>query len=495
MRRNDRPRRLLLLGFDGGDIEVIRSRADRLPAFRRALQEGRLFELEAPHALSGAVWPSFYNGGHPGTHGVYQHFIWDAQRMALRIIGPDWVPYRPFWKDLEEDGRRVVVLDVPYSFPTSLEHGVEITDWGTHGQTHPLGCSNPDVKERLRRFGDSPIGRETPVSKTPAQLDATRSRLKEAAAKKSALIRTLMAELEWDVFVTVMAETHRAGHLFFSDDDEPQASAPAGQPTALLDVYGAVDRAVAEILEAAGPETSVVLFSVHGMMRNPAQEHVLAPMMERLNARFLKEHYGEAATTPTSGGIVRNLRKHVPDRLQHALGALAPDAVRRWVVNSEVTGGLDWQRTPGFALRTDICSELRLNLVGREAQGMLEPGSALHERYVADLREAFSQLRDADTGARLVEEVVDVHRIFPGPRAHALPDFVIVWRDQPQARRVETPMLGRLAIERAGVRGGDHNERGFALLLGEAPRELPALRRIEDIAGFVRALMREPAFA
>ena len=48
----------------------------------------------------------------------------------------------------------------------------------------------------------------------------------------------------------------------------------------------------------------------------------------------------------------------------------------------EIVGGVDWSQTPGFSLRTDIRAELRLNLVGREPRGMLEPDSKLKEAYV-----------------------------------------------------------------------------------------------------------------
>jgi hypothetical protein len=69
--------------------------------------------LEAPKALSGSVWPTFYNGAEPGVHGIYQHLVWDAQGMGIRRIGADWCYYRPFRQDIEEAGHQVIVLDVP----------------------------------------------------------------------------------------------------------------------------------------------------------------------------------------------------------------------------------------------------------------------------------------------------------------------------------------------------------------------------------------------
>lgn len=487
---NKASQRLLMLGLDGADLHFIRSHADALPTLAKALDTGVLFEPAAPEALSGSVSPTFYSGNHPGMHGMYQHLVWDPDRMGLRRIGDDWCPYEPFWKDLEERGHHVVVMDVPYSFGTALQKGVEITDWGTHGQTYPFRCNRPEIGARIRRFGRSPIGRETPIEKTPRQLAAIRRRLVKGAEKKADLIGQLMAALEWDLFIAVFGETHRGGHLFFDESDGGHDKA---EPSPMLAVYQAVDRALAALVKQTDSNTTVMIFSVHGMMRNPAQEHVVAPMMKRLNAAFLRDHCNHETTRPPSGnGLVGAARQLVPARLQHAVGSAAPDRIRQWVVEQEVIGGFDWSVTPGFSLRTDIRTELRLNLIGREAKGFLERGSEMHHRYVDFLRTAFINLTDADSGVRLVEEMVDIHAQFPGPLVDRLPDYAITWRTAPAARRVHAPGLGHLDVSRPGVRGGDHTDTGFALLLNcrqDGPSHLPPLDSITDFAGFVSALL------
>lgn len=483
-----------MLGLDGADLAYIRAHAEALPTLGRALSRGALYEPAAPAALSGSVWPTFYSGKHPGMHGMYQHLVWDSARMGLRRIGPDWCLYEPFWKDLEDRGHRVVVMDVPYSFGTALQHGVEITDWGTHGQTHPFRCNRPDIEARIRQFGRSPIGRETPIEKTPKQLAAICKDLKSSAEKKADLVRDLMNELEWDLFITVFAETHRGGHLFFDEADwaDGQISDDA---TPMLQVYQAVDRALSDILNDADQNTAVMIFSVHGMMLNPAQEHVVAPMMDRLNAVFLRDHCGHDGARPqSSGGLVGALRRMVPAHMQYAVGAAAPDRVRQWVVEREVIGGLNWSATPGLALRTDIRTELRLNLIGREAHGFLEPGSQLHHQYVEFLRAAFVNLKDADSGAALVDDMVDIQASFPGPRVDRLPDYAITWRAEPAAQRVHAPVLGTLNVKGAGVRGGDHTDFGFALLMNNRTgSQLPPLDNIADFAGFVGSLLHDTA--
>jgi predicted AlkP superfamily phosphohydrolase/phosphomutase len=471
---------VLAIGLDACDLSFIQSRKGRLPLLAK-LTEAKFFcEPAAPKALTGSVWPSFYTSSHPGRHGIYQHIVWDPQRMGLRLIGPDWCAFRPFWADLEDRGRNVIVLDVPYTFPVFLKRGVEISDWGTHGQTRSLAANRREVHTFLRAFGPSPIGRETPVKKTRTQLDTVHRKLLESVDGKRDLMLALMKRFEWDVFITTFGELHRGGHTFYEEADTLDGLTE----TPLLEIYRKIDQALSRILESLDLErTTVVFFSVHGMMRDYGQNHLVKPLMDRLNRVFLRRYLGREVRAQSPGGLVGWLRSVVPANLQYTIGEAAPDRVRHWVVEREIIGGVDWSQTPGFSLRTDVRAELRLNLVGRESRGMLEPDSEVSDAYVGSLRRALLELRDYDTGDLLVDEVVPIQTLFPGERSHALPDFSITWRPAPFARRVVSPEIGALEAASLGARGGDHTDVGF-VSASFSPRiqsRLNALPPVENI--------------
>jgi predicted AlkP superfamily phosphohydrolase/phosphomutase len=52
-------------------------------------------------------------------HGVYDFLQWRADRMALVRPSPDWLPLRPFWRDVSDAGRRVIAVDLPMTFAPS----------------------------------------------------------------------------------------------------------------------------------------------------------------------------------------------------------------------------------------------------------------------------------------------------------------------------------------------------------------------------------------
>jgi predicted AlkP superfamily phosphohydrolase/phosphomutase len=484
--------KLLAIGLDAGDFSFIRSRRAQLPLLAKLAETGFFCEPAAPKALTGSVWPTFYTGSHPGHHGIYQPIVWDAESMGLRLIGPDWCAFRPFWADLEDRGRNVIVLDVPYTFPVFLKRGVEISDWGTHGQTRPAATNRPDVRAFLRKFGASPIGRETPVRKNRTQLAAIHRQLLESVDRKRDLIALLMEQFDWDVFITTFAEVHRGGHTLYDEGDMIDSSAD----TPLLDIYRRVDNALHCILESLHPErTTVVFFSVHGMMRDHGQNHLVKPVMDRLNQEFLKRHLGREVRLQRTGGLIAWLRQTVPASLQYAIGEAAPDSVRRWVVEREIIGGVDWSQTPGFSLRTDIRAELRLNLFGRESRGILEPDSKLMDAYVDSLCRTLLELRDCDTGNLLVDEVIPIQTLFPGERSHALPDFCITWRPAPLACRVWSAEIGEVEARPSGARGGDHTDLGFvSVSLSKRTKArldsnaFPPVRNIWDLGSLIKRL-------
>jgi predicted AlkP superfamily phosphohydrolase/phosphomutase len=129
-----------------------------------------------------------------------------------------------------------------------------------------------------------------------------------------------------------------------------------------------------------------------------------------------------------------------------------------------MTAGHDWTRTPALAVLASVSGYLRFNLRGREAAGILEPGSETYGRYLRWLRECFESLRIIETGEPLVKEIVLTSDAFPGERQTYLPDAVISWNGFP-ASRVHSELLGTIEARPQRGRSGDHHPDGFAIVV------------------------------
>jgi predicted AlkP superfamily phosphohydrolase/phosphomutase len=480
---------IIMIGVDAASIDLIRANLHRLPNFRRLLESGDYQPLKSWGTLaSGSVWPSFATSTTPGEHGIYHHIQWDPGAMRLRRVTPDWLGYRPFWMDLAAANRKVCVVDVPMTFPTLGGNALEIVSWASHDQLVPFSCNRPDVEIELRRrFGGNPMGREIPVSKSPATLQAVRDRLIACARLKGELIQWLLELDAWHLFIAVFGETHRGGHLLWSPDGDPSRNRPSAD---LLEVYAAVDASLGSICETIGwSNTTFILFAVHGMARDRSRSAVVPFVMDRVNEDHAKTFSPNAV--PRQRSVMRLLRRAVPAPLQHAIGQLVPVGIRDWVVQRAVAGGHDWSRTPALSLLADLSGYVRLNVKEREAKGVLVPKSTEEQRYISRLETYLRELVDAATAEPIVEEVFLRSKLFSGPRAEFLPDLFITWQDTTTSRRAWSDRLGALPLEPPTGRSGNHTADGFAVIVspsGDFDRFTP-LKSVTDLGRLVHAAL------
>lgn len=487
--------KLLMLAIDAGDVALIRDWLGKLPALRRLFDEGEVFPLHSTaEYISASVWPSFYTGQMPGAHGISQHIQWDPQGMRMRRLSSDWFHCEPFWYDLERRGLKVCAVDVPFTFPSRLQTGCEIINWGSHDLMGPY-AGNPAVlgREIRRRFGKHPMGYEIPVNKSRTEVRMLYDQLVAGARLKAQVLKWLAQSVDWDFFLGVFGECHRGGHILFPDPDDSESVVPED---ALLNVYRQVDAGVGEILDTVDREnTTVMVFSLHGMRANYSQEHFTRRAMDRINARFMAGAgaTNEAAAAPPKpqSGLIRKLRESIPARLQYAVARNVPLAVRDWVVGREVTGGVDWQRTRGIALRSDTFSFVRFNVAGRERDGVLVEGSEEYRAYRDWVVHCFLGLRECGTDEPIVRDVLLAHDVLPGPRAELSPDLIIRWAYRRRATAVHSPELGELRAEPETGRTGEHSNDGFAVLLNrrEAVGQPPPLTHNTEFPAFVRHLL------
>jgi predicted AlkP superfamily phosphohydrolase/phosphomutase len=172
-----------------------------------------------------------------------------------------------------------------------------------------------------------------------------------------------------------------------------------------------------------------------------------------------------------------------------ALGApLAREALSRLNV-----AAVDWGKTRAFVLPSDHNGQIRVNLRGRERDGIVAPEEVdeLCERIAAGL----VTFRDPD-GTRSVAAVERTSEIVgpDAPRLDLLPDLVVRWGDPPDGHLagVASPRYGTVRrVGRGSGRSGAHTPDGWALVVPAAGRARdgggPA--RLEDVAATACSLL------
>lgn len=491
---------LLLIGLDAAEPRLIEQwMADGSLPNLRALRERGAYGRLASSAdwLAGSPWPTFYSGVLPGEHGFYQHLRWHPDRMQTERATPARLPLTPFWRELSGRGPRVLALDVPLTYAPPPFHGVEISGWASHDGLVPP-CAFPAEMMRWadREVAPSPAVDEECVMLPTRRLLEIRDEQVRAAGLVGQLAVALLRREPCDLGIVVFGATHRAGHQLWDRtglNDTPSPADQAALGDALRQVYVACDTALGRLVAEAGQGT-VVVFSLHGMGPNSSRVDLLPEMLRRILS-------GTTSAPPGSRkGPLHRLRGLVPNAWRHAVKKRLPLELQDRLTTFWRLGGTDWSQTRAFCQVADLQGCIRINLKGREAAGVVEPG-APYDDLCAKICEGLLTFRDTDTGEPVVREVARSDQIYPGgARLAELPDLLVRWATTPAAEQkaIDSPRFGRIEVPAPGRnlsgRSGNHRPQGFLIGVGPDFEAGSAVEgaHILDLAPTVYAMFNLP---
>lgn len=471
--------RILLIGLDSADAELVEGwmQSGAMPNFARLRQQGQWGNLgTTAEVMHVSAWPTLYTGATPGHHGMYHAYQVRAGEQHIRRTEPDWCALPPFWKHLDDAGRKCIVFDAFMDYKLPDFKGKQILEYGTwtwFGEpvSTPRGLLN-DIKQR---FGPYPAPEHANMVHVPDQPLAFRDQLVEGAALKSRIVQSLMKENDWDLMFVTFGEPHGAGHYLwhFGDKDYPlHASAGdlAGQ-NLVRDVYTGIDAAIGAIADAADDLTTIIITSADGMGPNYSGCHMMPEMLHRMGL-FHSSNVGaaKAESKAPKKGLLQSLRQAVPLGLRQQVTRCMPRRMRYQLEMKWVNSSIRWQESKVFCVPNSNEGYFRVNLQGREPQGFVTPG-AEYEDILGQLQQELTQLTNPSNGLRAAERVTLTDQVFPGPQRKQLPDAVISWdRHARVIDQLQAPRSGLITAQ-PGYRvspfyAGNHRATAFVLSRG-----------------------------
>jgi predicted AlkP superfamily phosphohydrolase/phosphomutase len=316
---------------------------------------------------------------------------------------------------LSRSGKRVVVINVPCTYPPRPVNGVLIGCFLT--PSLEKGVHPASLVPELQRLGyvidvDAWKARQDP--------EGFLGDLYHALDRRFQVALHLMREHSWDFFQLHVMETDRINHFFWPAWVEED---PAWGPR-FLDYYRRIDQYVGELTAELGGslesgETTLLVMSDHGFctVRN---ELYVNHWLEREGYLRLPE------------GAGRKLPQYFPETLAYSL----------------------------------IPGRIFVNLRGREERGSVAPGGPyedLRERLIQEI----SSLRDPETGTPMIRKVHRREEIYHGPFLERAADLIV----EPEEGFDPKGNLDRSVLAAPGDIGGMHTLDDAFLLM--YPGELP----------------------
>ncbi len=421
--------------------------------------------------LVGSTWPTFHTSTLPGKHGFYHYLQWQSDKMDYERPNPEWIPIVPFWRKLGNT-YKVIAVDIPLTFSPTPINGIEISGWALHDRIYPIS-SFPKEKINwvIKNFGKPPISDEVGGLQETADLLKLKDELINANKKEAELVTALIKDEEWNLFLCCFSSTHRGGHKFWAPTNiKGGFSEKQGFQfnNALRDVYQSCDEAIGKILNNIDEEITVLVFSLHGMGANTTLADTMLPQMitRILNGKTESEKI-------KSDNFIKKLRNAVPLEWRSNFRKLLPFWLQDKMTAYWRMGKIDWTTTKVFNLVADLQGYIRINLKGREKEGIVEHGEE-YDRLCNKVIEGLKTFKDANDLEPVAESISRSDQIFyKGNGFNNLPDIIVKWKFKPAVnyRKIISSEYGELEWPSPGLnpdgRSGNHRPEGFLLAAGK----------------------------
>jgi len=483
---------LAVLQFDSASMSLLMRMLGegRLPALAGLRERGGWHDLDTPatHFAAGA-FHTLYSGVELADHGLFYPFQWSAPDQRVRYTTAFDAP-PPVWERFDGRGTRTLAVD-PYESrpPRTAPAGTLVSGWQfTDRVVLQRWSSPPRARAQLERlFGPAAAVEEVFGRSSAGDLLRLRRDLLTASGRVADAAELLLAGGSFDLAWLTFSAAHVAGHQFWDLsqlDDDVDGDSSRVLAGALEEVYQSVDVGIARVLGALPDDADVIVTSPVGMEVNTSRADLLPEMLDVVLTG--------GPRTDSGAGSVWRLRAALPTGLRSRVAAALPDRVALALTARLELRGQHWSTTRAFAQPADNQGYLRLNLRGRERDGIVAASEA--EPLMDEIATGLLTFRDPDgtPSVKAVERVAD--SFGSGAHSDRLPDLIVRWTNRPATRleHVHSEQFGTVRRRGHGSgRSGNHTEGdAWALVAPGAsrPRTLHRPPRLVDIAATAAAL-------
>ncbi len=417
---------VVIVGWDGASFDVIEPwlAAGELPNLQRLMAEGVSGKLRSTiHPMSGPAWASFMTGKNPGQHGIFDWTRHVDGRYEPSLVNAASLHSKTMWEIASEAGLTTGIVNVPVTYPPRAVNGYLVSGLLTPSINSQF-TSPPALADELHQAAGGYViqGQEWYVEgKEAVCIKDTLTTLE----KRGRAVLHLLRKHPCDLNVFVFTATDSIQHRFwkYMDPDFPGYKPEyARHADAVRRVFRQADEILGQILSHLPPDAAVILMSDHGA--GPLYKLIFVNrwLME-LGLLKLKDR----PMTHLKRWLVKNrvlLRGYtVLSKIGLTnLYLRIPRAQRSRVVSSFLTpDDVDWSRTKAYA--TGDFGQIRVNLRGREPEGVVSPGQE-YEDVAAFITEKLYALEDPETGEQIIDRVYRKDEIYSGGCLDLAPDLL-----------------------------------------------------------------------
>ena len=482
-----------LLGLDGADWAILEPliKEGVLPNFAK-LYAGVHAPLDSTTPpLTPPGWTSSVTGRNPGKHNVFDFLRYSKKDYDIHLASRLDRRCRAIWNYVSEEGGRVLVMNVPVTFPPEAVNGYLISGFGTPewdcAYTYP-----EDLKKRILK--KHPAFKVDMPSRLLHEGDfkAFCEGVNEHCRLQFQVFRELFAELKPHFSMFAFVEMDRLFHFFWKENMSGEKGPYANL---FREHFIFLDKLLGEFLAELPDDVYVMVISDHGFGEVSKDIYINNWLRDQ---GFLSVKSGSDAVSESK---VSNWKLKVAaflDRLglwQIYLKVRRNQLEKKSLASGEVRvqkalSAVDWSKTKAyFSSLAARC--IRINLEGREPLGIVktEEYAKLQDEIIKGLLE----IRDEE-GNNLITRAYKAQEVYRGENALNASDIYLEPRDGYSFNQGFAEKLTMPSSQHGQARSGDHRQFGVFMLQGPKIKEgaLPNNPSLYDVTPTLLYLMDIP---
>jgi len=249
--------RTFVLGLDGFPYSLLKDQFNK--GFFPHLQEltsGNNFRkmVSVFPTVSSVAWTSYSTGLGPAGHNIFGFVDRTANPFSVKIPTARDMKAKSMWRVLSEEGRRVIVINVPLTYPPEEVNGILISGFlcpDIEKSSYPQDIST-FLKSR-----DYCIDVDVWLARESKEKFMTQ--LHDAIEKRFEIALELMGSEEWDFFQLHIMETDRLFHFFWEDIENK-----GGCSGEVASFFKKIDSYIGKIKERLSRKDRFLILSDHG---------------------------------------------------------------------------------------------------------------------------------------------------------------------------------------------------------------------------------------
>src|SRR5579872_7164216 len=266
--------KVFIISLDGATFSVLNPLIEQgcMPNLGWFRQGGLSADLESViPPVTAPAWTSYMTGKNPNKHGVFDFTRFDFADYQTKLNNSQHVRSKTIWQILSEKGKRVVVLNLPYTYPVYKVNGVMVAGWDaptTSAFTYPAELSR-EILKIVPDYGstlDLSLWNYLPTE-SEAEFDQFIAKLGRSFEQGRTLATHFLKYNSWDVFMVHFQQTDWIQHKLWGDIKRACSNSDdkSKRVESVRECYRTFDRHVGRLLEEIAPLNAItIILSDHG---------------------------------------------------------------------------------------------------------------------------------------------------------------------------------------------------------------------------------------